>query len=206
MAFALAASTAAYAQTPVTPVAESAAAASAAKPAGAPPNIAGGITPPADYVIGVNDSLDIVYWQDKEMSATVVVRPDGNISLPLLNDIKAAGLTPEDLRAAVTTAAAKFVEGPTVSVVVKEINSRKVYVTGQVAKPGSYPLTDTTTVLQMIATAGGPSEYAKTEKITIVRREDGKDVAHKFNYKKISEGKLLEQNITLKPGDTIVVP
>lgn len=205
-AIALAVSTAAYAQTPVTPVAESAAAASASRPAAVPPNVAGGITPPADYVIGINDSLDVVYWQDKDMSATVVVRPDGNISLPLLNDVKAAGLTPEELRAAVVNAAGKFVEQPTVSIVVKEINSRKVYVTGQVDKPGSYPLTDATNVLQMLATAGGLSEYAKGDKITIVRRENGKDVAHKFNYKKISEGKLLEQNITLKPGDTIVVP
>jgi polysaccharide export outer membrane protein len=141
------------------------------------------------------------------MSATVTVRPDGNISLPLVNDIKAAGLTPEQLRVAVSTAAKKFVDDPTVSVVVKAINSRKVFLTGQIGKPGPYPLMDAnTTVLQMLATAGGPSEYAKTDKITIIRRENGKDVVHKFNYEKVSEGKGLEQNIVLKPGDTIIVP
>src|SRR3954471_3105799 len=109
-------------------------AAPAPRPAAATPPaaIATGITPPADYGVGVDDALDVVYWQDKDMSATVVVRPDGNISLPLLNDIKAAGLTPEQLRVAITENATKFVEGPTVSVVIKAINSRKIYVQGQV--------------------------------------------------------------------------
>jgi polysaccharide export outer membrane protein len=201
---------AAVPQTPVAaPQAPAAAAAGtpAARPSAAPPAIVGGITPPSDYVIGVDDALDIVYWQDKDMSATVTVRPDGNVSLPLLNDLKAAGLTPEQLRAAITESATKFVEDPTVSVVVKTINSRKVFLTGQVGKPGPYPLMDsTTTVLQMVATAGGPSEYAKTDKITIVRRENGRDAIHKFNYKNVSQGKGLDQNIVLKPGDTIVVP
>jgi polysaccharide biosynthesis/export protein len=183
-----------------------ASAATVAKPAAAPPVVTAGIKPPADYVIGVDDALEIGFWQDKEMSASVVVRPDGNISLPLVNDIKAAGLTPDELRAEVSRAATKFVEDPTVSVVVRAINSRKVYITGQVGKAGTYPLTDATTVLQMLATAGGPSEYAKTDNISIVRRENGKDVRYKFSYKKVSEGKSLEQNILLKPGDTIIVP
>ena len=177
-----------------------------AKPAVAPPAVTAGIKPPADYVIGVDDSLEVVYWQDKDMSATVVVRPDGNISLPLVNEIKAAGLTPDQLRTEIARAAAKFVEDPTVSVGVKAINSRKVFITGQVGKPGPYPLMDSTTVLQMLATAGGPSEYAKTDNISIVRRENGKDTRFKFSYKKVSEGKSLEQNIVLKPGDTIIVP
>jgi polysaccharide export outer membrane protein len=165
-----------------------------------------GVKTPADYVIGVDDALEVVYWQDKDMSAAVVVRPDGNISLPLLNEIRAAGLTPEQLRANIAEAAAKFVEGPTVSVVIKAVNSRKVFVTGQVGKPGSYPLTDSTTVLQMLATAGGLNEYAKAEKVTIIRHEDGKDLVFKFNYKNVSLGKSLQQNIALNPGDTIVVP
>jgi len=172
---------------------------------GSVPNVTG-IKPPADYVIGVDDQLEVVYWQDKDMSASVTVRPDGNISLPLVNEVKAAGLTPEELRKAIAEAAAKFIEDPTVSVGVTAINSRKVFITGQIAKPGSYPLTDSMTVLQMIATAGGPNEYAKSDKITILRRENGKDVAHKFNYKNVSQGKSLEQNISLKPGDTIVIP
>jgi len=175
--------------------------------AAAATTVSGGLKPPADYVIGVDDQLEVLYWGDKDMSSAVTVRPDGNISLPLLNDVKAAGLTPEELRVAVTSGAAKFVDGPTVSVVVKTINSRKVFLTGQIGKPGPYPLMDgTTTVLQMLATAGGPSEYAKTEKVSVVRRENGKDHVFKFNYKKVSEGKLLEQNIVLKPGDTIIVP
>src|SRR5512144_656286 len=135
------------------------------------------------------------------MSTEVTVRPDGRITLPLINEVSASGLTPEALRDTLMTAAAKFVEDPTVSVVVKAINSRKVFITGQVAKPGPYALMDTTTVLQMLATAGGPTEYAKTDKITIVRRENGKDVAHQFNYKSVSQGKGLAQNIELKPGD-----
>jgi polysaccharide biosynthesis/export protein len=184
----------------------------AAQPASAQPTavptapVTPAIKPPADYVIGVDDALEIGYWQDKEMSAAVTVRPDGYISLPLLNDVKAAGLTPEELRVAVAKAATSFVEDPTVSIVVKAINSRKVFITGQVAKPGPYLLTDTTSVLQMIATAGGVAEYAKKDKITIVRRENGKEVVHKFNYKDVSKGKAMAQNITLKPGDTIVVP
>jgi len=178
----------------------------AARPATPPAAANSGIRPPSDYVIGVDDQLDIIYWQDKDMSASVVVRPDGNISLPLVNDVQAAGRTPEDLRAEVAKAATKFVEDPTVSVVVKAINSRKVFITGQVAKPGPYPLMDATSVLQMLAIAGGPSEYAKTDKISIVRRENGKDTLLKFNYKNVSQGKSLEQNITLKPGDTIIVP
>ena len=175
-------------------------------PTVAPPPAVAGTIVPADYVIGIDDALDVVYWQDKDMSASVVVRPDGNISLPLLNDIKAAGLTPEELRGQVAKAATKFVEDPTVSVVVKAINSRKVFITGQVSKPGTYLLTDTTTVLQMIAVAGGVAEYAKKDQISVVRRENGKDVVHKFNYKDVSKGKAMAQNITLKPGDTIVVP
>jgi len=120
--------------------------------------------------------------------------------------VKAAGLTPEELRAAIAKAATNFVEDPTVSVVVKAINSRKVFITGQVAKPGPYLLTDTTTVLQMIAIAGGVAEYAKKDQITIVRRENGKEVVHKFNYKDVSKGKSMAQNIALQPGDTVIVP
>jgi len=205
IATALAAAVPAHAQT-TAPPASQAILAPGTPIAAAPATVTAGIKPPADYVIGVDDALDIIYWQDKEMSSTVTVRPDGNISLPLVNDVKAAGLTPDELRAAVARAATKFVEDPTVSVVVKAINSRKVFITGQVAKPGPYPIMDTTTVLQMLATAGGVNEYAKSEEIAIVRREGGKDVVHKFNYKDVSRGKKMTQNIALQPGDTIVVP
>lgn len=167
---------------------------------------ADGVATPAGYTIGPDDGLAIVFWREKDLSADVVVRPDGMISLPLLNDIRAAGLTPEQLRQTLTTAAAKFVEEPTVTVVVKAINSRKVSITGQVGKPGPYPLSGPMTVLQLLAAAGGVAEYADKEKIIVIRIEGGKSVALKFNYKEVMNGKKLEQNIELKPGDTVIVP
>jgi polysaccharide export outer membrane protein len=179
---------------------------SPAKPPEAAPALPAGVTPPAGYVIGPEDQLNIVYWREKDMSADVVVRPDGMISLPLLNDINASGLTPEQLRLAITQGAAKFVEEPTVSVVVKAINSRKVYITGQVGKPGPYPLGGPTTVLQLVATAGGVAEYADKSKLMVIRTENGKQVTFRFNYEDVMKGKNLSQNIELKPGDTVVVP
>lgn len=177
----------------------------AARPAGAPA-LPAGVSPPAGYLIGPDDQLSIVYWREKDMSADVVVRPDGLISLPLLNDVQASGLTPEQLRAAITQSATKFVEEPTVSVVVKAINSRKVFITGQIGKAGYYPIGAPTTVLQLIATAGGIGEYANKGKISIVRRENGKDTSFRFNYEDVIKGKNLSQNIELKPGDTVIVP
>lgn len=169
---------------------------SAAAPTAAPPG----------YVIGADDVLAIVFWRDKDMSAEVSVRPDGKISLPLLNDVQAAGLTPDQLRVALTESAGRLIEEPTVTVVVKQINSRKVFVTGQVNKPGPYPLGGPTTVLQMIATAGGLLEYADSKKIRVMRTENGRPISHRFNYQDVMNGKNLKQNIELKPGDTIVVP
>jgi polysaccharide biosynthesis/export protein len=176
---------------------------SAAKP---PANLPAGVPTPADFTIGPNDVLTVVFWRDKDMSSDVSVRPDGKISLPLLNDVQAAGLTPEQLREALTTLAAKFVEDPSVTVVVKEINSRRVFITGQVGKPGPYALTGPTTVLQLISMAGGVAEYAHSKNITIMRTENGRPVSYKFNYKEVINRKNLKQNIELKPGDTIIVP
>jgi polysaccharide export outer membrane protein len=183
--------------------------AASARPAAAtttPPAVPAGVPTPADFVIGPNDVLTVVFWRDKDMSSDVAVRPDGKISLPLLNDMQAAGLTPEQLRQQLTTAAAHFVEDPTVTVVVKEINSRRVFITGQVAKPGPYPLSGPTTVLQLIAMAGGVLEYADAKNITIMRTENGKPLSFQFNYKDVTKRKNLKQNIELKPGDTIIVP
>ena len=181
----------------------------AAKPAAksaAQPALPEGVPTPADYVIGADDQLSIVFWRDKDMTGDVNVRPDGKISLPLINELMAAGLTPEQLRLKITEAATKFIEDPEVSVVVKQINSRRIYVTGQVGRPGPYPLSGPTTVLQMLATAGGVGEYSKSDRIVVMRTENGKTVSHKFNYKEVAQGKKLEQNIELKPGDTIIVP
>jgi polysaccharide biosynthesis/export protein len=181
-------------------------AAQPAPPAASVAVVPKGVDTPPDYVIGPDDILSIVFWRDNDMSHDVAVRPDGKISLPLINEVQASGLTPEQLRVSLTAAANKFVEDPAVTVVVKAINSRKVFITGQVAKPGPYSLSGPTTVLQLIATAGGVAEYAKSDRIMVMRVENGKTIGRRFNYKDVSEGKNLQQNLELKPGDTIVVP
>jgi polysaccharide export outer membrane protein len=165
-----------------------------------------GVTVPTGYVIGSQDLLSIVFWRDKDLSVEARVRPDGKISLPLLNDVQAAGLTPEQLRDALTKAAAKYVQEPNASVIVLEIHSRQVFITGNVAKPGSYPLNAEMNVLQLIAQAGGLLEYADAKNILVMRNEGGKPQQFKFNYKDVSRGKHLERNIVLKPGDSVVVP
>jgi polysaccharide biosynthesis/export protein len=168
--------------------------------------IPAGIVLPADYVIGPDDVLSVVFWREKDMSADVTVRPDGKITLPLVNDIQATGLTPDQLRDELSKAAAKYIEVPTVTVVVKAINSRKVFVTGMVGKQGSYPLLGPTTVMQMLATAGGVQEFADAKNISVLRNENGRQLVLRFNYNDVRKGKNLKQNIELKPGDTIIVP
>jgi len=161
---------------------------------------------PPGYVIGSDDRLAISFWRDKDLSAEVVVRPDGYISLPLLNDVQAAGLTPEELRVKLQQAAECLIETPTATVVVKEIRSRHVFVTGSVEKPGMYPLNVTTTVIQLIATAGGLREFVAGKNIVILRREGGRDIRFGFDYQAVVRGRRVEQNIELRPGDTIIVP
>jgi polysaccharide biosynthesis/export protein len=177
-----------------------------ARPAGTAPVLPGGIVPPPGYVIGADDVLAVTFWREKDMSSDVHVRPDGKITLPLLNDVDAAGLTPDELRDRVTKAAAQFVEDPNVTVTVTAINSRKVFITGNIGKAGPYPIIGPMTVMQLIAMAGGVQEFARSERILIMRTENGKPVAHKFNYKEVSDGKKLGQNIELQPGDTVIVP
>ena len=161
---------------------------------------------PPGYVIGPADVLSVLFWRDKELSVdAVTVRPDGMISLPLINEIKAAGLTPEQLRVKLAEAAGKFVEDPDVSVGVREIKSRNVFITGNVAKPATYPLNSEMTVLQLIAVAGGLLEYANSKNIVVVRIESGQQQFFKFNYNEVISQKRTAQNITLKPGDTVVV-
>ncbi len=167
---------------------------------------AAGAPLPDDYVIGADDVLQVLFWRDKDMSSEVSVRPDGKITLPLLNEMPAAGLTPDQLRDRITAAASKLVEEPNVSVIVKTINSRRVFISGQVNKPGVYPLSGPTTVMQLIAVAGGLQEFADSKNIMVMRVENGNTVAFKFNYKDILKSKNLKQNILLKIGDTIIVP
>ena len=171
-----------------------------------PPTVVGGVEVPDQYIIGPGDVLGIVFWREKEMSGDVAVLPDGRITLPLINEVNAAGLTPEQLRTQLIEAARQFVTDPTATVVVRQVNSRRVFVTGMVAKPGQYPLYQTMTVLQLIATAGGLLEYAKGEDIVIIRREPSAIVSFSFNYKEVMKKRNLHQNIDLKPGDTVVVP
>ena len=162
---------------------------------------------PSGYVIGVDDVLSILFWRDKDLSAPEIsVRPDGKVTLPLLNDVQAAGLTPEQLRDTVLDAARKYVEDPNPTVIVKEIKSRKVFITGQVEKPGPYPLNGTVTVLQLIATAGGLRDFADGKNISVIRGRDGTQSVFEFNYQELLKKRYLSQNIELAPGDTVVVP
>ncbi|HKY21199.1 MAG TPA: polysaccharide biosynthesis/export family protein [Vicinamibacterales bacterium] len=162
--------------------------------------------PPPDYVIGAGDVLAIVFWREPDMSTEVVVRPDGRISIPLLNDVVVTDLTPEQLRKKLAADAQRYVQDPNVTVVVKQINSRRVFITGQVAKPGPYPLTASMNVLQLISSAGGLLEYADGGDIVVMRNENGKTATYSFNYKEVVRRKNLKQNLDLKPGDTVIVP
>jgi polysaccharide export outer membrane protein len=163
-------------------------------------------TPPAEYVIGPDDILNIVFWREQDLSGDFVVRPDGKISLPLLNDVQAAGNTPAQLKAALEQQAAKYFEEPNATVIVKAIRSRAVYITGQVLKPGPYQLTTPLTVIQLIALAGGLTEYADGDHITVLRTEKGWPMTFPFNYNEVAKRKYLRNNILLKPGDTVIVP
>ncbi len=140
------------------------------------------------------------------MSGDAVVRPDGRISLPLINDIPAAGLTPDQLRVELERAAARFVREPNATVVVKQINSLKVFITGLVARPGGYPITARMTVLQLIALAGGLQEYADREHIVVLRVEEDRQTSYRFNYKEVAQQKRIGQNLELRAGDTVLVP
>jgi polysaccharide export outer membrane protein len=176
-----------------------------ARPQGAPAST--GSPTPTDYVIGPDDVLGIVFWRDADMSGDVTVRPDGNITLPLIRDVKAAGLKPDELREQIQKAAAKFIADPNVTVTVRQINSRNVFITGNVARPGNYPVSGQMNVLQLISVAGGLNEFADSKNIRVQRTENGQPVSRKFNYKDALNGKNLDQNnIVLKPGDVVLVP
>jgi polysaccharide biosynthesis/export protein len=158
-----------------------------------------------NYVIGIDDTLSIMVWKDADSSVPqAIVTPDGMIRVPLINEVKADGLTVKELRELLTEKYSHFLRDPTVSVIPLKIESKKVHIIGQVSKPGFYPLTSPTTVLEMIARAGGLTEYAKPKSIKILRKRDGKTL--NFNYKDVINGKNLQQNILLENGDNILVP
>jgi polysaccharide export outer membrane protein len=159
-----------------------------------------------NYLIGAQDVLDINVWKEPDVSRTVPVRPDGKISLPLLNDVQAAGLTPAQLAAQVTESLKKYVTNPQVTVIVATINSQRVYILGEVTRPGAFPLLPGMSVLQALSSAGGFTQFAKVKSIFVRRVENGKESKYPFNYRDVINGKKPEQDILLKAGDTIVVP
>lgn len=160
----------------------------------------------ASYVIAPDDVLAIDVWKEAEITRTVPVRPDGKISLPLLNDVQAAGLTATDLASVIAERLKKFIANPQVSVIVTIVNSQRIYILGEVPKGGVVPLLPNMTVLQAISSAGGFSQYANQKGIYVLRTENGQQVKYPFNYKEVIKGINIQQNIILKPGDTIVVP
>jgi len=161
---------------------------------------------PDSYRIGVEDELQISVWHEPELSMPVQVRPDGMITLPLVNDLSVVGLTTYELQATLSEKLKPFVNEPQVTVIVRNIRSRKVYLMGQVGKPGPYPLNGRKTVLQLITEAGGPSQFARTGSIYIIRTVNGQQTRLAFNYKKALSGKPDAGDIVLLPGDMIVIP
>jgi len=175
-------------------------------PAMASDTTAKAATADPNYVIGAQDVLDVSVWKEADVSRVVPVRPDGKISLPLLNDVQAAGLTPAQLAAQITESLKKYVTNPQVTVIVTVINSQRVYILGEVNRPGAFPLIPGMSVLQALSSAGGFTQFAKVKSIFVRRVENGKETKFPFNYREVIGGKKPEQDILLKAGDTIVVP
>jgi polysaccharide biosynthesis/export protein len=159
----------------------------------------------SSYLIGADDVLLVSVWKEPDLTITLPVRPDGNISMPLLNDVPAAGFSPTQLAASITEKLKKYVADPRVTVIVTQINSQKVYVTGEVLHTGAIQLLPNMTVLQALADAGF-TQFANTKGIYVLRDENGRQQKIPVNYKRLVKGQAIDQNIILKPGDTIVVP
>jgi polysaccharide export outer membrane protein len=178
-----------------------------AKPANTPASDSKMTSPDAsaDYVIGSDDTLHVSVWKEPDLTATLPVRPDGKISLPLLNDVPAAGLTPMQLAASITEKLKKYIADPRVTVVVVAMNSRRIFVTGEVVHPGTMALLPHMTMLQALSSTGF-TQFANPKRIYLLRTENGQQVKLPFNYKEVVKGRHPEQNIMLQPGDTVVVP
>jgi polysaccharide export outer membrane protein len=160
---------------------------------------------PSDYVIGADDTLRISVWKEPDMSVTLPVRPDGKISIPLLDDVQAAGMTPMQLGVSIRDKLKKYIADPRVTVVVTAMNSQRIYVLGEVTHTGAMALLPNMTVLQALSSAGF-TQFANLKAIYLLRVQDGKQTKMPFNYKDAIKGRGTQQMITLKPGDTIVVP
>ena len=180
-----------------------------AAPAQAPPAQATAhqaATQDPNYIIGARDVLDISVWKEPELTRALPVRPDGKVSLPLLNDVQAAGLTPTQLANNISNELKKYVTNPQVTIIVTQINSQRIYILGEVSRAGAYPLLPQMTVLQALSSAGGLGTFANGKKIYVLRQVDGKPEKYPFHYKDVLAGKRANENIELKAGDTIVVP
>ena len=159
---------------------------------------------PGTYKIGVGDVLHITVWEEPQFTETAVVRPDGKISVPLVSDVDVAGQTPEAVQDSLTEKLNKLVHKPRVTVVVQEIHSRMVFITGEVQRPGAYPLMEAMNVVQLVARSGGLTDFAKQKKVYVLRAANSARV--NVNYQKVLKGEAPEQNVELAPGDTVVVP
>ena len=159
-----------------------------------------------DYLIGPEDVIEVFVWKEPDVSRVVLVRPDGKISLPLIGDIKAEGLSPKALAEELKRAFSEYIEAPEVSVIVNEVNSPKIYVMGKVNSPGVFPLRSEITVLQAITLAGGFAEWAKKSKIIILRKIGEKDKRIVVNIDRVIDGKKGAEDVRLQPGDRIIVP
>jgi len=181
-----------------------------AQPAGNATPDAAAVSAPAnqagpEYIIGPEDVLHVAVWKEPDLTATLPVRPDGKISLPLLNDVQAAGMTPMQLADSLTEKLKKYVANPRVTVVVSTINSKRIYLTGEVSHGGAVPMLPNMTVLQALSSAG-LTQFANTKKIYVLRTQNGKQEKMPVDYRKLLKGEKMEQNYVLQPGDTIVVP
>lgn len=176
--------------------------AAAATAIAAQPATSGG----GDYEIGPEDVLDVSVWREKDLQREVLVRPDGWLTFPLVGNVQAAGKTPQQLENEIRQRLRKYIPDPVVTVTVKKIQGLKVFVTGRVGKPGEYVVGRYVDVLQALTLAGGLTPFAKEDKIKVIRKQGGKETVIPFDYSEVKKGKSLQQNITLRSGDVIVVP
>jgi len=154
------------------------------------------------YILGGDDVIAVLVWREENLSGSHTIRPDGKITMPLIKEVQAGGLTPNQVAEAIATALSKFVNEPDVAVSVEAVRSRRYFVDGEINRPGAYPLATPTTVFEAITMAGGFREFANTKKIIILRGSE----RLKFNYREVTHGKKMDQNILVKPGDQIIVP
>lgn len=159
-----------------------------------------------EYLLGPEDELEISVWKEEDLQREALIRPDGKISFPLVGDVQAEGKTPEQLRHEIATWLRKYIPDPVVTVLVKKIASYKIYVLGQINKPGQYTVGIYLDVMQALALAGGLNAFAAEDDIRILRRQGEKEIVIPFDYSKVKKGRNLAQNIILQSGDVVVVP